>query len=105
MLDGWGVGRCVAAAISVRHGTMPLVNRTIVIIESAPVDSPSGNRQGGLRCMTLFPVLTHENGHKVKKISQGWVVSGPNRNDGFVYGAMWAAMDAAAKTPAVFVGK
>lgn len=48
---------------------------------------------------------THENGHKVKKISQGWVVSGPNRNDGFVYGAMWAAMDAAAKTPAVFVGK
>jgi hypothetical protein len=47
----------------------------------------------------------HTNGHKVKKISQGWVVSGTNRNDGFVYGSMWAAMDAAAKTPAVFVGR
>lgn len=46
---------------------------------------------------------THENGHKVRKTSQGWEVSGPNRNDGYVYTAMWAAMDAAAKTPAEFV--
>ena len=46
---------------------------------------------------------THANGHKVTKTSQGWEVSGPNRNDGFVYSAMWAAMSAAAKTPAKFV--
>ena len=46
---------------------------------------------------------SHANGHKVRKTSQGWEVSGPNRNDGFVYSAMWVAMQAAAKTPAEFV--
>ena len=46
---------------------------------------------------------THESGHKVRKVGGLWEVSGPNRNDGHFYGALWVAMDAAAKTPAEFV--
>jgi hypothetical protein len=45
---------------------------------------------------------SHANGHKVKKISQGWCVSGPNRNDGFVYTTMREAMYAAAKTTQIW---
>jgi hypothetical protein len=48
---------------------------------------------------------THINNHKVTKTAQGWVVSGPNRNDGFAYTTMREAMYAAAKTPQVWVGQ
>ena len=46
---------------------------------------------------------THINGHKVKKTSQGWEVSGANRNDGYVFTTMREAMYAAAKTAQVWV--
>ncbi len=44
----------------------------------------------------------HVNGHRVRKTASGWEVIGPNRCDGFIYCAMWAAMSAAAGTPAEF---
>ncbi len=40
----------------------------------------------------------HVDGHKVRKDSQGWTVSGPNRNDGYTFSTMREAMYAAAKT-------
>lgn len=48
---------------------------------------------------------THINNHRVTKIEQGWMVSGPNCNDGYVYTTMREAMYAAAKTPQVWAGK
>jgi len=58
------------------------------------------NKQGWTK--TGRSQYTHENGHRVVKCSQGWEVFGPNANDGYVYQTMWAAMYAAAKTPAAF---
>lgn len=44
----------------------------------------------------------HESGSQVSKCNQGWQVIG-SANCGYVYGTMWAAMYAAAKTNAEFV--
>ena len=44
----------------------------------------------------------HESGAQVRKCEKGWEVIG-SANCGYVYGTMWAAMYAAAKTNAEFV--